>query len=91
LNGCCNEKPEYNTAGGYVFVFNGKPFLLKKQKFYTTAVTQKDITGKVIAEFESFAEASRTTGISKVGIGKCANNILHNKTAGGFIWERKDK
>ena len=45
------------------------------------------ITGEVIAEYETMAEASRQTGI-------CASNIRRTvigstKTAGGYKWEKK--
>ena len=30
ISACCNNKPLYNTVGGYVFKFKNEPFELKK-------------------------------------------------------------
>jgi len=50
-------------------------------------VIQKDrLTGAIVAEFPSAAEASRNTGVSTSSIINNLNN--YSRTAGGFKWEK---
>jgi hypothetical protein len=51
-------------------------------------VTQLDINGNIISEFNSMKIASKTTSISYNGISLCCLGI--NKTAGGFKWKYKN-
>lgn len=51
-----------------------------------TAIVQKDMSGNVIAGFQSVCAASRATGIGRSLISHCVNSRIN--TAGGFIWER---
>ena len=47
------------------------------------------LNGIVIATFNSIAEASRLTGVSKTGIGRCCRNVKQ-VTSGGFKWRFKE-
>lgn len=50
-------------------------------------VVQKDLYGNIIAEFVSQSQASRLTGVRQGCISACCLGI--QKTAGGFIWQKK--
>ena len=90
MSGCCNNKPNNNTAGGYVFRFTGEPFLLKTQNIVNNInVVQKNLQGHFIAEFDSMASAQRATGISRKSIELCVRKAT--LTAGGFIWQKKSE
>lgn len=52
-------------------------------------VTQKDLYGNILKEFEGVALAARETNSQRVGIYKCCRGIW--KSANGFIWEYKNK
>jgi group I intron endonuclease len=55
------------------------------------------VTGEIIAEFRSIADASRNTNINKNSIALVCRGhktivkgyLIHNRTAGGFIWRYK--
>lgn len=53
------------------------------------SVIQYDKNGAFIAEYESCREAERITGVTFANICRCCNN--ERKTAGGFIWVKKDQ
>ncbi len=48
---------------------------------------QIDFSGNTIKEYPSIIEASRETGISRTGIGRCLKG--ERKTAGGYKWITK--
>ena len=52
-------------------------------------VVQISADGSVVGSFYSASEASRCTGIHKANIAAVARG--HGKTAGGYIWEYKNK
>lgn len=52
------------------------------------AVQQFTLTGELVAEYISIAEASRQTGIYRTLINNCCANG-RSKTAGGFVWKHK--
>lgn len=68
----------------------GRKRPIKDVKRWSTAVEQYDKEGNFIAEYYSMSEASRITGIQRQDIGQ---SIIGRKckTAGGFIWKKKDK
>lgn len=49
------------------------------------SVSQFDLDGNIIASFKSIAEAARSTGVAKGGIGFVLKGT--HKTASGFIWK----
>lgn len=52
---------------------------------YKKTVEQLDLTGNVVAKFESTAEAERQTGIKQRGIQNCARH--ETKTYCGYVWK----
>lgn len=60
-----------------------KSYDLKRQTKNKTPIRQLDLTGKIIAEFDSIADAFRATGIRHI-----VEVAKHQrKTAGGYKWE----
>jgi len=51
-------------------------------------ITMMNLNKEIIRTFSSIAEAEKVTGITNQDIGKCILGKL--KTAGGFIWKRKE-
>lgn len=51
-------------------------------------VEQYDLEGNLIAIYESAAEASKQTGVSRSGILMCTNG--HRRQCKGFIWKKGD-
>ncbi len=47
-------------------------------------VLQYSLDGKILAQYNSVAEASRISGISKTCISRCCRN--EREQSGGFIW-----
>lgn len=87
ISACCNNKPLYNTVGGYVFKFKNEPFEIKIPNLGYKSVIQKDKQNNFINKFTSISEAVIHTGCSKSAISACCNKIPKYKTAGGFKWE----
>ena len=54
----------------------------KDRRLVTVSQWTKD--GRFIANFKSISEASRQTGTSYNGIGKCCRGI--EKSSGGYVW-----
>lgn len=48
------------------------------------SVGQYEKSGRLVATYESFAEAGRQTGVSKTAIADCVNG--RKKSAGGYRW-----
>ena len=75
------------TCKGFFWSYTlSQPFViegdLKKKK-----VVQYDLEGNLIRIFESAAEASRKTGISKTCISRCCR--VERKQSSGYIWKYK--
>lgn len=51
------------------------------------AVIQRAISGEIISTFYSIRDAARKTGICRASISRVARGIIHNNTAGGYLWE----
>lgn len=56
-------------------------------KRYGAHVSQHDLAGRVVADFDTIADASQQTGVDPSDISRCINAL--QKTAGGFIWARE--
>lgn len=52
-------------------------------------IIQMDMTGKVLAEFETATMASRQTGVCARNILQVANKAPYRKSAGGYLWAFK--
>ena len=81
-NTCLSQN---KTCKGFYWSYNlTEPFIievdLRKKK-----VVQYDLEGKQIAIFESVAEASRQTGVSKTCISRCCRG--EREQSGGFLWK----
>lgn len=80
---CCNNNPKYSHCGGYQWKYKGSE---KQINNIVNEIVQMDKCGKIINTFESTAQASNATGISRTAI---ANNLSYlSKSAGGFIWKK---
>lgn len=63
----------------------------KNDRHITFAVSQYSITGTHIADYVSFNEASRETGVDDYTIALCARGLKNKKHAGGFLWKLKEE
>lgn len=80
---CCNNNHKYSHCGGYQWKYKGSE---KQINNIVSKIAQMDKCSKIINIFESTAQASNATGISRTAI---ANNLSYlSKSAGGFIWKR---
>ena len=61
---------------------------IKSGKFKITRVTQYDLKGNKIKDFNSCSQAERETGIPRTHICKCVLGRYGFKTAGGYIWKK---
>lgn len=52
-------------------------------------VQQYDLNNNLIAEYQSFKEAEKQTGICYQSISQCCRGVNYSKTAGGYIWKYK--
>lgn len=86
---CC----KYNRRSSHGFIWQYSNVELTKEYVQWcnsglsdrfVSVTQYELSGKFIKEFDSMTLASESTGISVQGISNCCNNI--NKTSGNYIW-----
>jgi HNH endonuclease/NUMOD1 domain len=91
INNVCKKKPNYNTAGGYLWRYVTDPLtpedlvrvtqLIKKSR---PSVQQFTIKGEYIKTFRSMAKAARKCKIdSSAIIQSCKRKSL---TGAGFIW-----
>ena len=85
ISACCTGRQI--TAGGFIWRYVGDKFSLSNGKYQVKPVIQCSLSGKVIKEFSSIAEANRQTGIANATI--CLVCQKRQKTAGGFIWKYK--
>lgn len=84
-----NLKKMYTVVEGKVFKASEAPQRGSMATHNSRAVQQIDLlTGAVIKEFYSIADASRTIGQSTSYIGKCCNGA--NPKSGGFTWRYAD-
>lgn len=92
INQCC--RGEIKSAYGFIWVYKdqydiNKDYSYKKESYGNQyAVIQLSTDGKIIAEFNSVMEAHDATGINYSCICECCRGT--QKTAGGFIWKKKD-
>lgn len=66
-----------------------KSSIEKRIEKISNPVLQYDKKGNFIAEYKSYSEAQRITGINKHHIGEVCNNKPKRKAAGKFIWRHK--
>ncbi|QLG47242.1 GIY-YIG nuclease family protein [Costertonia aggregata] len=76
----------YNkTCKGFYWSYKfAEPFTIEKD-LRRKDVVKFDLQGNQISTFESVAEASRQTGVSKTCIARCCRG--ERKCSGGFLWE----
>ena len=79
---CCGEN---RSCKGFYWSYTlTEPFIiegdLRKKK-----VVQYDLEANLIAQFESVAEASKITGVSKTCISRCCRGERDN--SGGYKWK----
>lgn len=92
INQCLNGAVK--SAYGFIWVYknNYNPnidYSYKRDKYANQyAVYQLDKCGNIIDEFDSVMCAHLTTGINYSCICACCNGT--QKTAGGFVWKKKD-
>lgn len=73
------------TYGNYHWTYDKQEAFIPKKDNRKKKVIQFSFKGEIIAKFESVAEASRQTGISKTCIRRvCAKE---RKQTGGFLWK----
>ena len=70
---------QYNTVHAYKTGLETHP---------TRKISQYDLRGDLIKEWDSIREAGNTLGIQEANIGACCRGI--RKTAGGYAWEYKE-
>jgi|GEM_PF-546549 len=83
-------------AGGFQWRYKNDPVFKKgicnlepvKMDYFTVPVLQFDLKGNYIAEYPSYAEASRVVGVKATSISSCARGIYH--TAAGYQWRLKN-
>lgn len=84
---CCNGKAL--MAYNYIWRHEEDPLDSIPQDKNKSPVTQYDLTGKFLANFNSIKEAGNETNINPVCISYCCAGSLI--TAGNFIWRYRDE
>lgn len=79
----CAAKGARKSAGGYIWKFKYEQQL--KDTGHKKPVVQYDLSGKIIATYDSISDAARATDINRKGINDCCNKKI--KTSGGYIWK----
>ena len=76
----------YNlSCNGYYWSYTlTEPYVIPRD-LRKKSVRQLDLTGIFITVYQSVAEASRLTGLSKTCISRCCRG--ERKQSGGFIWQ----
>lgn len=90
ISDVCNGKEKCNTAGGFVWRFDGDEFSLEYKnpaEKLKKVVCQYSKTGELLNEFDSTLDAQEKTNTPSPNISRCCNGYL--KTAGGFVWRYK--
>lgn len=84
---CCAHRRGQTTVKGYIFRYEDDKTPLIVGASHSKIVCQCDLSGNVIAEFKSTAQACKQTGIPAQNIGRCC--MGKGNTAGGYIWKYK--
>lgn len=71
------------TCGGFQWKYKGSE---KEIKNLIIKILQFDKKNNYINTYNSLAEASKLTGISRTAISNCLSNL--SNTAGGYIWRK---
>lgn len=79
----CAAKGARKSAGGYKWKFKYEQPM--KNTGNKKSVVQYDLSGKVIAIYDSISNAARATNINRKCINDCCNKKI--KTSGGYIWK----
>lgn len=91
INSCC--RGDTKSAYGFIWVYKdeydeNQDYSYKREPYGNQyAVIQMDLNRNFIAEFDTVKKANQATGVNYCCICECCNGT--QKTAGGFIWERK--
>ncbi|SHM90341.1 NUMOD1 domain-containing DNA-binding protein [Flavobacterium xinjiangense] len=76
------------TLGGYLWSYDYKePFIVEPDN-RKKQVTQFTLNGEILARYNSVAEASRITGLSKTCISRCCRG--ERRSSSGFLWKYQD-
>ena len=91
IDACC--RGERKTSGGFQWVYSDIPNIENIIKTNVVAhceraVSQYDLEGNKIQDFQSIAAAAKLTGITHTGILKVCQKKGH--TAGGYRWTYKE-
>lgn len=79
----CAAKGARKSAGGYKWKFKYEQPI--KNTGNKKSVIQYDLSGNIIATYDSISEAARATDINRKCINDCCNKKI--KTSGGYIWK----
>jgi group I intron endonuclease len=73
-----------NTLGGYLWSYDHKePFIVESDN-RKKQVIQYSLDGNVLARYNSVADASKISGLSKTCISRCCRG--EREQSGGFLW-----
>lgn len=94
ISSVCSYRPQYNTAGGYIWRFKDDPLLPEQLSMHRGNYPRKPVLqytkeGVFIAEYDSIREAEHVTHVSHEHISAVCRHY-RQKSAGGFIWRFKD-
>lgn len=84
INHCCNHDKNHNTAGGYIWRFDGDTTNLVS--YTSNSIVQLDLNNNVINIFKTAILASKNTGVSTSSISNCCNYKIPNVK--GFIFRK---
>jgi hypothetical protein len=76
------------TLGGYLWSYEYKEPFIPDPDNRKKQVIQYSLDRKVLAHYNSVAEASLETGISKTSISRCCRG--ERKSSSGFLWKYLD-
>lgn len=79
----CAAKGARKSAGGYKWKFKYEQQM--KNTGNKKSVVQYDLSGNIIAMYDSISDAARATDINRKCINDCCNKKI--KTSGGYIWK----
>ena len=79
----CAAKGARKSAGGYKWKFKYEQPM--KNTGNKKSVVQYDLSGNIIAMYDSISDAARATDINRKCINDCCNKKI--KTSGGYIWK----
>ena len=85
-----NQKINKSSAGYYWFTCLQKKenIVFRKAAKRNISIIQKTLSGEILNEFKSQADAERITGISSKLINKCLRIPTYTQT-NGYVWEYK--